>query len=378
MPATRKPRVRSLVAFLVFLVSIAACTARAPEQPPGDPTTEVGTLEGAAYRIDIPKEWNHGLVVFFHGYAVAPVPFEKGERISPMFDGMLARGFAVIQSAYSAAGWAVEEAAADTERLRQAFVAAHGPPKQTIVMGMSMGGTLTAMTIENHPELYDGALSLCGALEPSDRLMQRDFALVAAFDHYYPGIVGPLVPVADDFMPTDALIARIIAAFRANPAGANSILAWYGVGNGATLADVVAFNVYEVKEMQQRSHGNPFGNADYVYTGSGDDFALNANVRRYRADPAAAERMARYYTPTGKLTRPFLALHDTGDPLVPASSAFEYALAAQRAGHGDSFVQQFVNKKGHCVFTPDEIDRGFGELLGWIRDGKRPPSGILP
>jgi pimeloyl-ACP methyl ester carboxylesterase len=124
--------------------------------------------------------------------------------------------------------------------------------------------------------------------------------------------------------------------------------------------------------------GNPFGNADLIYTNSGDDFALNAGVARHRADAAAAERMARFYAPTGKLTRPLLALHDTGDPLVPASSAFEYALAAQRAGHGDNFVQQFVNREGHCVFTPEEIDRAFGELVEWVHDGRRPKSGPLP
>ncbi len=364
------------VAFCLLLITVPFA-ARCAEREPVPATTEVGTLQGAAYRIDVPTEWNHGLVVFYHGYAVTPVTFEKRERISPMFDGMLARGFAVIQSAYSATGWAVEEGAADTERLRLAFLAKHGEPKQTFVSGMSMGGTLTVMAIENHPELYAGALSLCGALEPSDRLMQRDFALLAAFDHYYPGIIGPLVPVSADFMPTDAVIARIVSAFRANPDGARALLSFYGVGDGSTMADVVAFNVFEIKEMQQRVRGNPFGNADLVYTGSGDDFALNAGVRRYRADAAAAERMARYYTPSGKLTRPLLALHDTGDPLVPASTAFEYALAAQRAGHGDNFVQQFVNKRGHCVFTPDEIDRAFGELLDWVRDGKRPAPGPL-
>ena len=56
-----------------------------------------------------------------------------------------ARGFAVIQSAYSATGWAVEEGVADTERLRKHFVATHGAPKETFASGMSMGGTLTVI-----------------------------------------------------------------------------------------------------------------------------------------------------------------------------------------------------------------------------------------
>ncbi len=367
---------RVLAAF-ALLASISLTSAVAAAATPVESATEIGTLDGAAYRIDVPARWNRGLVVFFHGYSVTPVTFEKGERISPMFDGMLARGFAVIQSAYSATGWAVEEGAADTDRLRKAFIAKHGQPKETFVSGMSMGGTLTVMAIESQPDVYSGALSLCGAIEPSDRLMQRDFALRAAFDHYFPDILGPLVPVAADFMPTDALITKVAAAMKSNPAGTRALLSYYGVGDAATLADVMVFNTFEIKEMQQRARGNPFGNADLIYTGSGDDFALNAGVHRYRAETDAVRRMARFYTPTGKLTRPMLALHDTGDPLVPASTAYEYALLAQRAGHGENFVQQFVNRQGHCVFTPDEIDRAFGELLDWVHAGRRPKSGKL-
>ncbi len=362
-------------ALACLLLAYATC-ALAREPVPA--TTERGTLEGAAYRIDIPNGWNHNLVVFFHGYSVTPVTWQKNERISPMFDGMLRRGYAVIQSAYSATGWAVEEGAADTRRLRKAFFEKHGQPKQTLVAGMSMGGTLTAMTIETEPDVYAGALSLCGAIEPTDRLMQRDFALRAAFDFYFPNVLGPLVPVAADFMPTDAVIEKVKTAMHANPKAARALLSWYGVGDANTLPDVIVFNTFEVREMQQRMHANPFGNADLVYTNSGDDFALNTGVTRYRADAAAAERMGRFYAPTGKLTRPMLALHDTGDPLVPANTAFEYALAAQRAGHGDNFVQQFVNKEGHCVFTPEEIDRAFGELLEWVDSGRRPASGPLP
>ena len=92
----------------------------------------------------------------------------------------------------------------------------------------------------------------------------------------------------------------------------------------------------------------------------------------------AATCLKRFDKIFGKPARPILALHDTGDPLLPASTAFEYALAAGRTGHGDRFVQQFVNRNGHCVFTPEEIDRAFGELLAWVHDGKRPPSGPLP
>ncbi|MEO6968242.1 MAG: alpha/beta hydrolase [Rhodanobacteraceae bacterium] len=340
-------------------------------------TAEIGSLTGVSYRIDIPKNWNHRLIVFFHGYSDKPVVFSKGEELSPMFEPMLARGYAVIQSGYSQGGWAVEQAAIDTERLRNDFIARHGAPKQNIVMGMSMGGTLTALTIETKPETYAGALSLCGAIEPSDRLIQRDFALRGAFDYYFPGLLGSLVSVPVDYRGENKITAKITAALRGNSKARTALLRWYGAADENNLAPVIASVGDELKELQQRTHGNPVGNANLIYVGSGDDYALNDGVRRYQADSRAAAYLVRWYTPTGKLLRPMLELHDTSDPLVPASSTFEYALAARRAGHGDNFVQQYVNHEGHCVFTPQQVGHAFNELTDWVDTGKRPFPGKL-
>ena len=339
--------------------------------------TEAGTLQDASYRIDIPAHWNRKLVIFYHGYSDAPVAFDRHDALSPMFDDLLARGYALIQSGYSQGGWAVEQAAADTERLRKFFIARHGKPAQTLVMGMSMGGTLTAMTIEQHPEIYSGALSVCGAIEPSDRLIARDFALRAAFDYYFPGLLGDLVPVPADYRADDATVAKIAAALRSNPKARAALLRWYRAVDENNLPSVIAFAGPELRELQQRAHGNPVGNADLIYVGSGDDAALNNGVHRYRVDAKAAAYLASWYTPSGKLLRPMLELHDTGDPLVSASGAFEYALIAQRAGHGDNFVQQYVVHEGHCVFTPQQIDRAFAELTGWVDHGRHPTAGEL-
>ena len=338
---------------------------------------EVGSLERAPYRIDVPVNWNHELIVYYHGYTDQPVTFSESEKVSPMFDPMLKEGYALIQSGYSGGGWAVEEGYADTEKLRKKFIAAHGAPKRSYVMGMSMGGALTAMTIEQRADTFNGALSLCGVLEPSNRMLQRDFALRAAFDYYFPGLLGELVPVPADYHPNAAMEHKIADALNSKQDAARALVNWYGAAGPNNFVPVILFAGYEVRELQQRTHGNPFGNADLIYMGSGDDFNLNNGVRRYRADPRAAVYIAKWYTPTGKLTRPFLALHDTGDPLVPANSAFEYALQVERAGHADNFVQLYVNREGHCVFTPEEIGLAFDKLVAWSESGKRPEAGKL-
>jgi len=340
--------------------------------------TEIGTLAGAAYRIDIPADWNRRVVVFFHGTSETPLKYAPDESLAPMFGHILQRKYAVIQSGYSAGGWALEEADKDTERLRQRFVAGHGKADQFLVMGMSMGGTLAVLTIETRPDIYAGALSLCGAIEPSDAMFQRDFALAAAFEFYFPGLLPALVPVPAAYVANPKATAKIAAALATKPAAMQALLRWYGTADATSLPDVIADTLTDFRDLQRRAGGNPLGNADLIYVNSGDDAALNAGVRRYHADPKAAAWLARWYTPSGKLTRPLLALHDIGDPLVPAAGAFAYALAAQRAGHADHFVQQSVDRAGHCVFEPDEVAHAFDQLVDWVDAGRRPASGMVP
>ncbi len=338
-------------------------------------TTQLGELDGAAYRIDTPTNWNHKLVVFYHGYSVEPVVLN--EPLSPMFSPLLDEGYALIQSAYSQTGWAMEQAYADTEALRRKFVAEHGAPVRSYVMGMSMGGALTALTIETKPDVYAGALSLCGALSASTRLLAHDFATLAVFDHYFPGVIGSLAPVRADYLPDARAAWRFEQALASNAQAARSLLGIYGAVDQHELADVLSFDVYIIGELQRRAGGNPFDNSDVVYSGSQDDAELNRNVRRYRADTPAAAYLARWYTPSGNLARPLLALHDSGDPLVPAAGALEYAQIAQRAGHADLFVPQFIARAGHCVFTQAEIGHAFDDLVGWVEHGKRPQAGNL-
>lgn len=372
------PRYRGgLNAGWLALFMAVSCSAATAQAPVGEVHAS-GSLQGASYRIDVPAHWNHRLVVFYHGTGGAPVSFNAGDAPSPMFTSILARGCAVIQSGYSEGGWAIDAGAADSERLREDFVRRYGKPLQTLAMGMSMGGTLAVAALEHQPGIYAGALSLCGALEPSDRLISRDFALRAAFDHYFPGLLGALAPVPADYRGDAATTAKIAAALHANPEARDALLRWYGAADADNLAPVIASIGDEMRDLQQRTHGNPVGNANLVYVGSGDDDALNDGVRRYRADAVAAAWLANRYTPGGRLSRPLLELHDVGDPLVPADGAFEYALAVQRAGRADNFVQQYVHHEGHCVFTPEQIGTAFRELTGWVDAGHRPHAGRLP
>ncbi len=356
----------------------------APKQPlvqkEGNVTVEVGVIDNAEYRIDVPDNWNHNLVVFYHGYSETPYHFRPGAGMNGQAKPMLERGYAIIQSAYSETGWALAVAYPETEKLRKYFVKIHGQPKETYVAGGSMGGALTMVTIERNPKVYNGALDLCGAVGPTLVHLNRRFAWRAAFDYYFPGLMPPLNPVPANFVETDALRMKVLAALNAKPAAADSMRDLTSLHTNAEVARMMVYFTYVIADMQDKAGGNPFDNRNTIYTNSSSDtrtdYALNDGVRRYAADPRARTYLIDNYTPSGKVLKPMLALHTTYDPLIPANTLTLYNSIVEIAGYSQNFVQQYVHREGHCTMSSEEVGRAFDELLLWVHTGKAPQAGL--
>jgi pimeloyl-ACP methyl ester carboxylesterase len=339
--------------------------------------TEIGTMDGAAYRIDIPRDWNRRLVVYYHGYREEPITFKQGPPTE--FDNaLLAHGYALIQSGYSITGWALAKAYPETEALREYFISKYGKPAETFVEGESMGGLLTAMTIEQEPEYYNGAFAMCGPLNPTDAFLQHLFAMRAALDYYFPGVLPALDPVPRNYRVTQTLAREAERALQANPAGAAAMRSLLRLQSNEDVANNMLFFTYAIMDAQEKAGGNPFDNRNYIYEGTSDDRALNAGVKRYAADPEATQFLVQYYTPTGRLLRPMLALTTTYDTLVDPSRVYAYEFAVERQGRAQNFVQQYVNADGHCVFTPGQVWGAFSELVNWVNKEQRPAPGLLP
>lgn len=339
--------------------------------------TEIGEMNGAAFRVDVPDNWNGTLLVYCHGYSPAPGKY-SAEKQDPLSTALTAQGMALIQSGYSAGGWAVAEALNETEALRRYFVRKHGKPKETYVLGHSMGGFLTMATIESYPESYNGALALCGPLSSASRFMKNHvFDMRVVFDFYFPDALPSPGKVPAEYAMSKEKVAEIEKALEAKPEGSANLRKMFGIRNNKDLAGTLVFFTFILKDLQERGGGNPFDNHDTIYTGSDNDDALNDGVVRYTADPRAAEYMRRYYTPTGKLSRPLLHIHTTYDPLVLPSTPNEYSGLAEAAGSGQYFVQTYVKHAGHCAIQPQEIGLGLTRLKEWAITGKRPSGGAL-
>ena len=366
--ALRRVCVTCLVLLSVLSVPLRA---QAPAQPAPANTVDRGVINGAPYYIEIPAQWNKGLVLYTHGYAVASGKPRSQEFTPPkaLRDVFLSRGFAFAASDYSVQGWAVKEAIEDTEALRRYFVSKHGAPAETYITGHSMGGHITMAIIERYPEAYQGAMPMCGPLGPAIEFLNTGlFDMLVTFEALFPGTIG------SPYEPSLETSNKVKAAVAANLERATK----YAQNYGRTVAQLPgALSLFHAiaGELKQRAGGEPFDNRNRIYVGFGDDVALNRSVKRYAALPSARDYVRQYATPTGRIADPMLAIHTTSDALVLGKDVTAYETPAALAGTSDRFVARFVEANGHCNFTPAQTGGAFDALLAWARDGKRPAPG---
>ncbi len=371
----RHPKNLILARFLPLVALFLSLSAILPaQQKPQGPVTETGEIEGAEFRIDIPKDWNGGLVMYAHGYeTVAPT---RRDFNMPMVEVAKRLNYAIAQSKYNTQGWAAREGILDNEALRRHFLVKYGKTYPTIIAGHSMGGAISFRTIELYPEVYDGALPMCGTAEPALKFFkERVFDMRLLFDYYFPGVAGSVVEFPDGEQTMTKAALKISALVKADPDKAKKFIQLVNLPNVESIAPVVGFWSEILREMTIRAGGNAFDNRETIYAGTEDDAKINREIKRYKSDPKAVEYVRQWTTPTGKILDPVLAMHTLVDQLVPAQSAAYYNQLTQTTGTGDLYVQLYVDRVGHCAFNADEMTEGLRRLDDWIRNGKKPEGG---
>jgi len=400
------PILALILAFALFAGMSAIVHAQVP--PPSTPTTperDIENLEpndvtgtcvdeeqgsGAKYRICMPsgfdQPWNGDLVVYAHGY----VPFYAEVGIpesqmslpgSPYTVDQIVNflGYAFATTSYYTNGLAVRPAISDLLDLVDIFIAAHGVPSTTLLTGVSEGGLITTLSVENHPDVFDGGLAMCGPGSFNRQVSHYgDFRVI--FDYFFPGLMpGEPITIPTSLIETwetsyySETILPVITD-TTNAAKINQLLQVTGAAPYAfdpptstnTIERLLWYNVYATMDARTKLGGQPYGNQDRVYSGSDDDAALNANVWRTEADPAALETIEQYYDPTGVLTSPLVTLHNTGDFLVPYDHVALYEDKVRQAGNPTMHRHFKVDRYGHCSFKQEEIIEAFNALVDMV------------
>ena len=411
---------------LVCAVALAGCSiASRPSTSVPQPRTLSGTLDKAAYAIEVPARWNGALFLYSHGY-VAPGQ-ANGAVDAPGPDvasWLLGRGYAVAGSSYSSTGWAVEDALKDQVALLDFFAAHVGKPKQTIAWGHSLGGMITAGLVQLYPDRFAGAIPMCGVLAGSVATWNQALDGAYAFKTLLaPGSNLQLVHISQPAANLQ-LAGQLAASAGSTPAGQARLALAAAVGDLPGWFDPAApepapddyparaaaqalwntrvdfaYAFAGRAEVEQRAGGNPSWNlgVDYrrllqqsidrdevvgLYRAAGVDLdrdlaALNAGAT-IRPDAAAVAYLRRNFVFDGRLAVPVLTMHTAGDGLVVPEQEDAYAAAVKASGSMSLLRQLFVHRAGHCAFTEAETISAAQELVQRLDHGSWDDAALDP
>jgi hypothetical protein len=103
--------------------------------------------------------------------------------------------------------------------------------------------------------------------------------------------------------------------------------------------------------------------------------SLNSRVRRKALDPAMRSAAGPYdeLVPfDGRIERPLLTMHGTGDLFVPIVLEQSLKRTVEAAGKGNLLRQRIYRIGGHCRFSEPEMIKAFDDLTAWVHRGTLP------
>ena len=359
----------------------------------------IGNLDGAAYRIEVPKQgWNGSLLMWARGYT--------GEDLAvgtPIFRRYLIdHGYAWASSSYHKGNYDVRAGIEDTNELALAFqglAKANGvkldAPQQYFISGTSMGGHIAEAAVEKetrsdeiHQVRYSGALPMCASSTDV-------FDYYAAYHQAVVKLAGltgndrpwpELSPLAKEALfsvyptkttaPGDKLEAidrnlsggdrPFFAEAFANREQQGVLMA---LGIDSTEQGILNQSITDTRDITYR-----FETVEGPLSPGEIEFNQTI-VREVPADGANRRRRdgLRWIPEVqGDFDVPVLTLHDLGDIWVPLSMEQIYRRHAIERGSDSLLVQRVIRDVGHCHFTAAESAEAFNDLVNWVAGGQKP------
>lgn len=359
-----------------------------------------GVLNGAAYRVEVPANWNGRLVMYAHGYAGTGNAL--GVSNPSIRRHLIQNGYAWAASSYSKNYYDVRVGVEDTNALALAFnriATANGrnlaAPTRTYITGHSMGGHITAAAIDeealddaNNRVRYHGAVPMCGVMGDTELFDYFAGAQVAA-----QALAGvPNHPFTDWATIRDQVTATLFTAFPGTPTatgaqfmsvvenltggdrplfdlgvafGGSFSPVWGVFGGDGTVTGILNKSVLDTNRFTYTIAGDAAGSA-----------ALNAAAQKLTAVPDAnrERRDGLRWIPkaNGEIGIPVVSLHTLGDLYVPFSMQQIYKRRVVAEGNDRWLVQRAIRGISHCDFTVAEQVEAFDAMVQWEQGGPKP------
>jgi dienelactone hydrolase len=300
---------------------------------------------------------------------------------SPIREHLIKEGFAWAASSYRCNGYVPGQGLLDTMALTDLFTRFNNgrAPQRVFLTGTSMGGHVTLLGMHEFPMTFAGGLAMC----PAGPELFDFFAATGAAAEVIAGVQLKLDTMQEDLAKMNQILGkapdytekgRQLASVEIQISGGPRPFAMEGLvqrfaGNisGAAIAGSTTPSNRAVMTTQIKySIDDGLGlTAD----------ALNKNARRKAEDKEIRNPMGPYdeLVPfDGKLERPTLTMHGTGDLFVPIFLEQRLKQAVATAGKQSLLTQRVYRIAGHCGFSQPEMIKSFDDLVTWVHKGTKP------
>jgi len=360
----------------------------APLRTAAGPTTvRQGVYRHAAYDFEVPPHWNGDLVMWAHPYQGQDPVLTLDAPEFGLRQLLADTGYAWAGSSYQLTGFDVGSGVTSEHDLAVyvSSLLAHRP-KRIFIVGISMGGQVTARSIEQYPHFYAGALPMCGSLGDDrffdyildENLVAQDLAGLRA----YPAPADYQSTVVPQLLDRLGLSGLTPGEQPTNPLGKQFEQVTVRQAGGARPGVDAAFSYWVnngLFQLDLPDDGGPLVTnfmrlAQNLTTWYAPNHPVNVNATVQRVAPVDwRDRLSPTLTPIprvlGRPDVPVLTLHDTGDLLVPLSMEQDYARRVAVHGRSNLLVQRVIRGANHCDFSPREVADAWQSLVHWVQAG---------
>jgi hypothetical protein len=369
-----------------------------------------GVLNGAAYRIEVPKNWNGKLVMWAHGYVGQGPDLRMDDPANTpiMRRYLLDRGYAWAASSFSKNYYDVRAGVEDTNALALNFTklaAQKGrvltAPTKVFITGVSMGGHIAAAAVESETQTYainkiryNGAVPLCGVLGDAElfnyfggyRVAAQQLAGVpmttfpdASFQLIAPAIQAALwstFPTTTNAQGDKLKTAVMNLSGGARPFfaegwayGTNQLQIWSSLDGDGTVTGILNKNALDTRSLFYKVDAtSPTNTAvDTAFNNAAFKITPTTDANRLRRDGLR-------WIPVlnGDINVPVVTLHTLGDLFVPFKMEQLYLQRTQAKNTNKWLVQRAIRDVGHCAFTAAEASAAFEAMVQWEAGGAKP------
>ncbi len=370
-------------------------------------TTYFGFHQGiqgdAAYRIEVPDDWNGILVMYAHGFRGNGPEVVVSSPPSGLRAHLIANGYAWAASSYSANYYDVRAGVEDTNALALAFDLAtgHATPTKYYIAGFSMGGHITGAAVERETLAtslyrveYAAALPMCGVMADNELLTYFYGYTTAASE--LAGLPLQSFPVTDWDTRLPAIQEALWVDYAADrddmtPQGEKLRYLLMHLSGGSRPTFLEGFGIYQDFLF---GSGAGDGTWDGILGGVGvntagivyqldedpglssEEVSFNTQIFRVRGDysthnPLRPDGVRAIPIIEGRFDVPVISMH-TLESSVPFWMQQLYAERAAANGRDSWLVQRVIRSAFHCAFTSEEMISAFDALVAWEENGVVP------